>query len=193
MRAVLRQIPGLQIINEHLHVSYERMAMIANEVLGRIPPAIAFVRNPYAWYVSMWGIVWWYPQLTFVGTFREYMEVIRDQAIDNPNFVTMTQHWEAMGADKARYHGSLELGRLEEIHDWWFVPMLYRHLHDLIDEQSLAELVEKQPRFHPAIEWPSRQRTKHYSHYYDAEMRRWVEDWDADLIQRFGYGFENHA
>lgn len=204
VRAVLRQIPGLRIINDHLHLPYERMAEIAQDYLGYMPPAITFVRNPWAWYVSMWGCIWWYPNLPFVGTFREYMEAIRDGAIDDPNFVTMTEHWKAMGADKAT-----KTCAFENIQYWLWLA-LEEYADDLLDgmrgpehrwsltntipeQDPIWAILMGQPRFHPSLEWPSRQRTRHYSHYYDAEMRRWVEGWDGELIERFGYRFERDA
>jgi len=181
VRSVLRQIPGLRIIHDHLHLSYERMAGIAHDVLGYIPPALVFHRNPFSWYVSMWGIVWQNPRIGFTGSFREYMEGIG--VIDDPNFVTFTQNWTELGADRAKY-----IERFEALPGALEYPLcLLTH----IDLLQLLPILHGEPRFHPALEWPSRQRTKHYSHYYDKDTKHMVEDWDGELIERLGYGFDH--
>ena len=187
VREVLRSIPGLKIYNEQLHMTYDQMVAKCEGYMDYVPPAIVFVRNPYSWYVSMWGRIWWDPGVPFVGTFKEYMEGIGE--IDDENFVRFSDHWQAMGADKAQHIGKFNGGNFKVI----LYQAMYAEMKPLLDYWVLGEtllgLMNRQPRFHPAREYPSGNRIRDWRQYHDKDTKRWVEEWDGELIERFGYGF----
>lgn len=184
VRGVLREIPGLKILNDDLHLSYNQMVAKCEGYMNPVPPAIAFVRNPWSWYVSMWGRIWWDPTIDFVGSFREYMQAIRDGSMnDDNNFVKFSDHWAKMGGDKAQ-----RIGQLEQLR-WDSFWLMSRYLDGLIPDSELVTVHETQPRYHPCREWPTFERCKPYWRYYDKELANWVKGWDGELIQRFGYEF----
>ena len=184
VREVLRSIPGLKIYSDQLHMTYEQMATKAQDYMGYVPPAIAFVRNPYSWYVSMWGRIWWDPGVPFVGIFREYMEAIKDNSIDDENFVTFSGHWRVMGVD-----GAIYIGRYESLYEGMRTVAHGALSNWGTASDHLDNLMNRQPRFHPAREYPSGKRITDWRQYHDKDTKRWVEDWDGELIEGFGYGF----
>lgn len=184
VRGVLRQIPGLWIFNDHLHLSYDQMVAKCEGYIDPVPPALAFVRNPWSWYVSLWGRIWWDPTIDFVGSFREFMQVVKSGIMaPDPNFAKFSDHWRYMGGDKAEHIGRFEILRQD-------IDMLIgSHLNGLINPVQLRLLMASQPHSHPCREWPTFERCKPYWRYYDKELASWVKEWDGELIERFGYEF----
>lgn len=185
-RDILRAIPGLRIIDDVLHRPYGKMATMAQEELGYVPPAVAFVRNPWAWYVSMWRYTNLYRTPPHLAGFKEYMKAIRDGAIQDPDYVRLSDHWRTIGAD-----GRQHRGHFENLHDE-IVRILVEIVPDLIDEEQIRELLAHTERHHPSEPWGVGP-IAYYGGHYDEEVRKWVEQWDGELIERFGYRFENDA
>lgn len=184
-RGVLKKVPGLHIIKDTLHPSVDVMNRICQENSLPPPPIVAFVRNPWEWYVSQWC---WVGQVLpgYQCSFRSYMEAIREASTIDANITTMTHHYYSyIQAHRANYVGRFENLR-EDI-----IRILAEIMPDLVSRESLIEIMNSEPNYHPSIVWTTGKRMVHYSRYYGPQMKYWVEKWDAGLIAQFGYQFES--
>lgn len=182
---ILSDIPGLTIIDNGIHGTYDFYAGQCQRLGIMAPPALTFIRNPWQWYVSQWCWIRHVqrPEFPFQGTFREAMETTKK----DPSFWylrSLTWSWHRHQADKAQY-----VGRMEALEDET-VRILLAIIPDL--------LIEDEVRARVRADWTGRTRCPNgeyedrfldYHKYYDAELRGWVAEWDAELIERFQYKF----
>lgn len=166
-------VPHLDIVvlDKKAHKSY---TYYAEKCEGNPPPAFAFIRNPWEWYVSMWGRVNKIRKAGWEsGTFKEYMECIKNGCINHWNFNTLTNAWNTVEADKADY-----IGRYEML--YYDLPQI---LYDIlnVDKGEIQAIL--------SVHRSRKTNHQPYQCYYDPMMRRWVEEWDSELIDRFGYTF----
>lgn len=167
------------------HTSYETNVARYREAGydGDIPPAVCSVRNPWDWYVSKW----WFglersKALGFRPTFREHMEQVRD-GFGDWNHGTCTNAWNHIGGDYADYVRRYEDFEAEAIRVWSAV------MPDLVDKNRWQIRLRELGRFE-AGKGNTGLPHSGYQDYYDAELRSWVEEWDREYIQRWGYKFE---
>lgn len=180
-RALLDSMPGLVIHNSVAHLPYWLMA---SHFTGEVPPAVAFIRNPWEWYVSQWCWVAEIGQRGFQGDFLAFMAKVRhnvEHDIMHPNFRRLSFWWMQLQAGRADY-----VGRFENLHEE-IVAVLLATCGDLVDEGWIrGELSDI------GIWRPGRVDGKPhgpYQEYYTDEIRSWVAEWDEELIKRFGYTF----
>ena len=177
---VLRAIPGLEIIDDGPHQSYGVMEAKCITRGIPVPPAMAFVRNPWEWQISHWC---WVNQHgpCFRGTFPEYIAKVQADPT-NFNFRSLAHSWALHGADNAQY-----IGRYENLYDD-VVRFLLEVIPDLTTEVQIRASIA-------ASKWPGQGvftdgRTHgDYRQYYDDETRRIVAELESTLIGRFGYEF----
>ncbi len=148
-------------------------------------PRVAFVRNPYAWYVSWFHFQQrtrdeFFLEISDGGRlgFHDTMRAIFYGATsfyrgDGPMLQTL---WEMLGRDLSQ----TRFGKMETMRE------------DL--EQRLGEIVDLPDAMVNAIRSLPPQNTSrhgHYSRYYDEELRDLVFEKDRAVFEYFGYGFEN--
>lgn len=177
---VLRDVPGLEIIDDGPHQPY---AVMEAKCIARgipVPPAMAFVRNPWEWQVSHWC---WVSQHgpRFEGTFLEYIAKVQADPT-NFNFRSQTHSWALHGADNAKYIGCYE-NLYGDV-----IRFLLDAMPDLTTEAQIRASIA-------ASDWPGQGmftdgRTHgDYRQYYDDETRQIVAELESMLIRRFGYEF----
>jgi hypothetical protein len=182
LRGVLLNVSGLTVYDSALHREYPTMAEMALSFLDRVPPAVAFVRNPWIWYVSMWSYTLLYRTPPHQTTFGEYMSMIVEDSSDL-DYVRFSDHWESMGANKAQY-----IGRFEDLyHD--IERILTLMIPDLVTGKRIRELMAMEPRHHASQPWKAKGTVLDYERFYTDELRETVKEWDGELIERFGYEF----
>jgi len=177
-RAVLESIDGLDIIDDWWHLSLAEMRGRCEQRGMAIPPAVVFIRNPWSWYVSMWGWCRAARASGFNGSFADYMNIQATKTIDSPNFQSLSSHWNYYGASGATY-----IARFEQLHDE-VVAIFDKFMPDLIDVDSSRRLVESMPVIGASIA-----SVGDWRQYYDAQLKGWVANEDGTLIERFGYEF----
>lgn len=182
---LLLSVPGLRIINPKAHGIYDDYVKECRDLGVPVPPAFVFIRNPWQWYVSQWCWMRHVQRSDFLfkGSFRQAMEITRR----DPSFWylrTLTWSWFWHGADKVQY-----VGRFENLEDET-VRILMAIIPDLTTERKIRTHVwadlEGRVRC-PGGEFEDG--SLDYRKYYDAELKRWVAEWDAELIERFHYEF----
>jgi len=190
VQGVLRKVPGLVMVSDRPteHLTYDQMAVVcARERMGN-PPAMVFIRNPFDWYVSMWCWVNMAPNMPPVSEFREYLEVIRVRRYGTTgtgrNYSRLSEHWADMGAGKAQWEGRFETLRED------FMDIMLKVMPSLVNEKMLGDLMAKEPIYHPSRHPQTGRHPGDYRQYYTPETRALVEEWDSELLERFGYTFE---
>lgn len=191
-RYVLRNIPGHRLITDAPHSPYDYFVELCKEEKIAIPPVVTFVRNPWSWYVATWC---WNLQIKYcpikgqgpwLGSFREFLEVVHEHAIDNWNFYTQASAWTYLQCDKAEY-----VGRFENLYDE-YVRILLTIMPDLVSEALIRKII-KTNEWYGCARCPDGQRDDHqtldHRKFYDAEDRLWVAKWDAEIIEKHHYEF----
>lgn len=150
----------------------------------RALPRLAFVRNPFSWYVSWFA----FQQETKDPYFLEvsdggrlpFAPAMRRAFAENPALRLgegpFTQTLKEMLGEGLE---GVRCGKMESLRD------------DL--RRLLAECCAIPPAMNAAIDALPRLNTSthdHYSRYYDAELRALIEQKDAIALQFFGYRFE---
>lgn len=147
-------------------------------------PKLAFVRNPYAWYVS-----WFHFQrktrdpfflqisdggrLDFAATLRAVFQ--SGGALEHGEGPFLQSLWEMLG----RGLEGCRVGKMETMRE------------DLL--RLLSEVETVPSTLAAAIAALPRQNTSahdHYARYYDAELRDLVRQKDGPIFDHFGYAFE---
>lgn len=161
----------VEIIDKKAHQPYSYYANQCDEV----PPAFTVIRNPWDWYVSMWGRANKIKHQGWKGsTFKEYMECVKNHDIDHWNFDTMTGAWETVEADRADY-----IGKYENL--YCDLPRILNEIMGV--DQGVIKQALASTRFRVTSHMP-------YQRYYDPMMRGWVRKWDRRLISYFQYTFD---
>ena len=193
---VLLRTKGLNIIDVVAHQSYKYSVEKCVEAGYIVPPAFAFVRNPWLWNVSMW--TWAYHvcgnRRGFAKTGRTFMDFLEFrrkfeegreyEGIYDGVFSGMQGAWRNLGGDEVQF-----IGRTETIFEDGprILSTVMPHLvsfgwakEQFLDIGLLNEV--NQPgtnHFHGP-----------YQTFYTPETRGWIAKWEAEIIDRFGYTFE---
>lgn len=185
-RYVLEHIEGLKIFSgPELHLSHSEMC---KRIGADPPPGVAFIRNPWEYYVSMWVWLCNAQREGFPAPFDDYLDCISEGSIGKFVGVTLSGAWEALGCDNCEH-----IGRFE--HLWAEIVRLTDLLAgDLINPQETRALLERAPVLHPSWipGWGDRVNRSPplpYRQYYNQELRQQIAEWDEELIKRFEYEF----
>jgi len=165
----------VKILDYSSHKSYSHYQTVCNRLGYEVPPAFAVIRNPWEWYVSMWGRVNKIKRNGWCGgTFEQYMECIKLECIDHWNFKPLMNAWNVLEADKADF-----VARYESL--YYDIPRFIKSIIPSTDELTI-KLIFMSERF---------RKTEHhkYQTYYNDKTQQWVADWDSELISRFSYSF----
>jgi len=190
VQGVLRKVPGLVMVSDRPteHLTYRQMTKGCVQQRMANPPAMVFVRNPFDWYVSMWCWVNMAANMPPAPNFPEYLKAVGEARFGatgaGRNYSKLTDHWRDMGADAATWTGRFE--HLEED----FIVIMLEAMPDLVDEEMLIGLMAKEPIHHPSKHPKTGKHPGAYQQYYDAGTQALVEEWDGELLKRFGYSFE---
>jgi len=176
-------LPGCRVIDWTPHKSWCWYEREARKAQIPIPPAFAFIRNPYEWYVSTHlyqvqkegegGID---PNLGF----EEWMRGLYQGKFDYRFYKTLTYLWTQSGADRATYVGRFE--HLEKS----VIDLTEVFLWGIVSRQTIGEVFRSLPRLHHS-QYPLWDPPYPYREFYTDQTRRWVEEWDAELLERFEY------
>jgi len=171
------------------HLAYKHLAETYTSRGLLVPPAIAFIRNPWSWYVAFWSWVRVVDYTHFQGDFNEYVKLVSQKR--HGSCVSLTIYWEMMQADKADY-----IVRME---DWYsgIVPVFAKVgiVPDLVTAEEADQIIRSvgtaRVDRHPD---PNLKRTRWeavhpYQEYYNEESKALVARMDGELIRRFGYEF----
>jgi len=183
----------LKLLQEHAPAEWQMQRCADHATVRDIPPShaalprLAFVRNPYDWYVSWYHFQQrtrdpFFLEITDNGTlpfgasmrraFRSRKALARGEG---PYTQTIR---EMLGSDLA----GVRIGRVERLRE------------DL--QRLLSEVVEVPASMAEAIRSLPRQNTSehdHWSRYYDAELRELIARKDRTSLSFFGYGWEEAA
>lgn len=185
---ILSKIEGLEIWAWCGHDDYDTMVRWCEENGRPVPSAVAFARNPWDWYTSVWSWLgrnrlWFRPLKDYIGI------VYENEQPDDKLFRSFSWHWRDMRADKAQYIGQMENLRRDAIR------ILVDIMPDLVTAERIGHIVEDIGMafrdLHPTSDKdPKLWRVRGpYRQYYDDEAMDWVREMDKELIERFGYEF----
>ncbi|MDO8348589.1 MAG: hypothetical protein Q7T30_00015 [Planctomycetota bacterium] len=181
----------LKLLQEHTPAEWEMQRCADHATVHEIPPShatlpcLAFVRNPYDWYVS------WY----------HYQQRKRD-----PFFLEVTDNGTLPFADAMRRalrsREALALGEgpytqtIRSMLGNDLVGVRFGKVERLrVDlQRMLSEIVEVPASMADAIRSLPRQNTSEHDHwrrYYDAELRELIADKDRSSMTFFGYGWDD--
>lgn len=164
--------------NEPYSVMVERCTQQGIEV----PPAITFTRNPWEWYVSRWTQNC--RRGDFEGEFKDYLRILQENSGRGRHIVRMSDWWDEMECGRADH-----IGRFETLHDD-IIRILLAIIPDVATEEKIRHLFDTLPWQKAAITPSGEHPGPHYT-WYDAESQAWVAEWDARLIEAFGYAFDD--
>lgn len=149
-------------------------------------PRLAFVRNPYAWYVSWFHFQrekvrddYWLEisdngRLGFADSMRRALTGSPALALGEGPFLQYL--WTALGRGLEGVH----VGRMEHLG-----PDLLRMLRKCCDlEPAMIEAIERIPVRNASTH-------AHYVRYYDDELRQLVAEKDGPIFDHFGYAWED--
>ncbi|MCB9877582.1 MAG: hypothetical protein H6835_08290 [Planctomycetes bacterium] len=180
-----------EILERHAPASWQLQALEAHATWREIPmshralPRLAFARNPFSWYVS-----WFHFQqkeahsefflrisdqgrLDFQATMRN---ALTGEGLLSPGYGALTQTLFDMlgeGLEGAR------VGKMEQMR----ADMLRLFGECVEVPAAMAEAIRELPPQNTSSH-------RHYSRYYDPELRRLVRDKDAPVFDYFGYEWE---
>ncbi|MBU0791993.1 MAG: hypothetical protein KKC55_16215 [Gammaproteobacteria bacterium] len=192
LHSFFTQWDGIQVIDRKAHQSYDWMAARAVEEGFAVPPAFVFVRNPWSWRVAMWTWVYaeyrnrsWFGETD--GTFDDYMRVCESHRVtgqyDN-GFSGIAWSWKELQGDKAQWTGKLESFEND------CVRIFLSLLPDLTNREEIRACVQRAGRANRRQDPFTGTWHGPYQEYYTDRWRDLVAEWDAPIIERFGYSFE---
>jgi hypothetical protein len=211
--ALLRFVPGAQVIGYHLP-----RRCLPEEY--RHLPVLGFVRNPWSYYVSWYsfqrGLA--APNHLFRCVSDEgrlgFVESIRNLVMLGTNGQLLDRVIEGLPAAFTNQGLNLPGWALSPLRNSGvgFYSFLYRHMYSGPDSSLFLGRMEslrddilefwRAIRFEPSTDLRSflanagdsnASAHAHYSTYYDDALRDLIAERDADLIQAFGYRFEQGA
>jgi len=183
----------LGLLQEHAPPDWQVQRRADHATVHDIPPShanlprLAFVRNPYDWYVS-----WYHFQqrtrdpffleisedgrLPFPATMRRALNSRAAFALGEGPFTQTIR--DMLGKDVA----GIRIGRFERFRD-----DLHRLLTEVVEIPApmAREIHERTPRNTSAHD--------HWSRYYDPELRELIAQKDREALAFFGYGWEDAA
>lgn len=180
-----------KLLGEHMHVS-------------DIPeshqdlPRFGFVRNPYDWYVSWYSFhmnVWRneifneisdngtkdFKSTLISGCEMDYSLIFKD-AFDTDRYNSVGGYTAFMLAMFGTDIENVRLGRFENLRE--------DLLSIISDITELPLLLKYGVNWYPKV---NKSPHKHYSEYYDDELREIIAEKDKMMLDRFGYKFENNS
>lgn len=183
----LAEAGKIDMIDRVPHTGYETNVLQYRKAGydGDIPPVVCSVRNPWAWYVSRW----WFnlerlPNLSVALTFNGHLEDVRaGRGKESWNFGTWTNAWNHVGGDHADYVRRYE-NFIDEATRVWSLVM-----PDLVDKSEWCGKILERGKFQCGLGNTGKPH-RPYQEYYTSETRRWVAEWDAAQIERWGYSFD---
>lgn len=159
------------------HMRYEQLAQVYVERDLPVPPAVAFIRNPWQWYVAMWI---WVQAGGFRGDLKEYVRLVSEGQCQK----SLTAYWEWMQADKAQYVCRLENWRNDILALFANVDII----PDLVTEAEAGRIIDEVGQvFQDKV--MGKGLMGHHGKYYDQTAMKLVIKMDGDLIRRFDYEF----
>jgi hypothetical protein len=173
-----------------MHLSYRQLAQWCHGRKLPVPPAVAFIRNPWDWYVRMWSWmrVAYYRQ--YAGSFGAYMRIVYRKTSGDYVFDPLTQFWNNAEAYGCEYVGHYEDFRGE------MIRILTTIMPDVVTAEQVGGFVDEvgvvTPQWEPTVrgtpvsQWKP---LRPYQEHHTEVTKRWVAEMDAGLIERFGYKF----
>jgi len=180
-----------KVIVAHAPDDWELQTFDTHPPIHEIPeshrhlPVFAFVRNPFAWYVS------WYHFLRASGSNSFFDDISQggklsfDESIRN----AVTKH-DTLTRGEGPYTqflrqmlgpelAGVQIGRVENLRD-----DLLRILGGIVSLPApMVEAIRAAPKVNVS-------KHAHYSTYYDADLRQLVEERDRPTLEYFGYRME---
>lgn len=180
------------VIQAHAPKAWELQVFDTHPSVHDIPdshrdlPKFAFVRNPFAWYVS------WYHFLKSNGKndlFEDISDGGRlgfDESIRNA-LQTKDEFARGEGPYTQALRGMLgpqlegvRVGKVENLRN-----DLLQILGDIVEiPEPMAEAIRAAPKVNVS-------KHDHYSRYFDSELRALIEERDSETLAYFGYEFED--
>jgi len=181
LRHLIQSVPNINVVADPAHWPYRKMVQ-SFPVGVEIPPAIAFIRNPWDWYASLWRWNRNIAYLGFTGSFEDFMEIVYRECFGDWNFGTLTNACKYLEFDQAQHVGRFEFLRDDIVRIFQII------IPDLVDEQWVRRQIARLGAVKKS-EFPNGIELKSYKEYYTGWMRNMVAEWDRELIEKFGYEF----
>lgn len=185
----LPQLKGLRVINVEGHKPYSYSVDRCKEVGMAVPPAFTLVRNPWEWNVAIWCWIRRINRKWFCGSFDDLLELqryTRHWSLPDINVAGETAAWEYLECDRAAHICKLENYEndlVEALEKLGVIPAL-------IGEAGARNKIR-------TIGWtnysapPDGIKVKPYQEFYTPAQRTMVEKFEAGIIKRFGYSFND--
>lgn len=174
-------VSGCPVVEWLAHQTWTWYEQKARKAGIAVPPTVVFVRNPYEWYVSLYLYIVKTEHYNGLDLeFVEWMEGLREGRFEYHHLRTLTHMWTAYGGDRATH-----IGRFEHL-ERDMVRIVSELLKGIVVPERIPGIFRSLPR---------RQRAEHplwnspypYREFHTPQTRRWVEEWDAELLERFEY------
>lgn len=183
----LPKVEGLRVSKPIIgHRPYSFSVERCRQIGWEVPPAIAFVRNPWEWNVACFCSIRARSRKWFAGTWEDFLEFqrfSRHWGLPDLNISGMSAVWEYMEADKATY-----FGKLENYEDDW-VAILGKLIPDLITEEEIRAHVGRAG--HVSFWMPPGGELRPYQEFYTPAQRDLVAMLEKDIVERFEYTFDD--
>jgi hypothetical protein len=180
-----------ELLGEHMHVSD---IPASHQHL----PRFGFVRNPYDWYVSWYSFhmnMWRneifneisdngkkdFKSTLITGFEMDYSKLFKD-AYDTEKYGSVGGYTAFMLAMFGSDIENVRLGRFENLR--------HEFLSIISDITELPLMLKYGVNWYPKV---NKSPHKHYSEYYDDELRETIAEKDKMMIHRFGYQFEDKS
>lgn len=184
-------------IRQVLHFAHPLRPQVERDLhtpLNQVPvkyhkrPALAFVRNPWDWYVSRWH----YEKKAIAGGQKKWTAPKSRWSPEQTRFAEAMQSFESSLAPELSFSAELER-LLSHPH----IPLTTKRLEDglargLIDFCHQIGAPLGAPHISYMNRLPPANRNPHppYQEFYTPELRAHVAQQDRKIIKRFGYTFE---
>ena len=109
LRHIARQLRDYDVVilDDVSHRPLPEMQARCAELGIAVPPAVAFVREPWRWYPSQWRWLRYTQHADFTGDFAAYMTIVRRRCFSDWNWFSFTGCYNLLGAANADYTGTV--------------------------------------------------------------------------------------